>query len=394
MARPRVMIVVGYFDWFSGYQETVLAAALGSKADVHVVASDRVSPSFSDQHLTRLGVARRYTSGNSTERGVKVTRLNSLEWRGMVWATGVRRAIRVSKPDLIIQMMPGQALPISATFSARRIPRFVIYGDNGAMWTGLSPWKRALKGLVFGMTKGVAYRIANRGADAVLGYTPETLTRLAPTSRQPLTLLPLAYADEHFFFSPELRASERAKRAYSPSDIVFVSAGKFAERKRLDLIVRAFKSLCAAVPQASLLLVGSDGGQVSGQLETLVARLGLTDRVRIEGFLPPDQLNAALNASDIGIWPRQPAITIQQGLATGLWCVLPSNDWVGHLLTQDTGTYMPANPSESEVLAGLLVASNCDRHSDVRESRARLNSRFSGRSAAQFLLDLSEALGR
>jgi len=66
--RPRVVIVAGYFDWISGYQETALASAYAEFADVEVVSSDRVSPGFSDEHLERLGVSRRYAPGTPRVR--------------------------------------------------------------------------------------------------------------------------------------------------------------------------------------------------------------------------------------------------------------------------------------------------------------------------------------
>ena len=59
--KPRALLLTGYFDWFSGYQETALAAWFPRYADTEVIASDRVSPMFSDAHLAGLGISRRYS---------------------------------------------------------------------------------------------------------------------------------------------------------------------------------------------------------------------------------------------------------------------------------------------------------------------------------------------
>src|ERR1035437_1580356 len=105
MNKPRVLLVSGYFDWFSGYQEIGLAAWFQRYATTEVIACDRVSPMFTDAHLAELGIARRYEAGTREENGVKMTRFSTFEKRSMVWSTEARKYIESQAYDLIIQTM-------------------------------------------------------------------------------------------------------------------------------------------------------------------------------------------------------------------------------------------------------------------------------------------------
>ena len=127
MNRPRVLLLTGYFDWFSGYQETGLAAWFPRYATTEVIASDRVSPIFSDAHLAELGMPRRYEAGTRVENGVKVTRFSTSEKRSMVWSTEARTYIESQQYDLIVQVMPGQVMPVAGTFARNQAVRAVLY---------------------------------------------------------------------------------------------------------------------------------------------------------------------------------------------------------------------------------------------------------------------------
>lgn len=378
----KVLIVIGYFDWFSGYQETVLARALGRMADVQVLASDRVSPIFKDEHLQRLGSPRRYPVGTRLENGVTVTRVPVRERRSMVWPMG-GRSVLSGHHDLVIQMMPGQGLPLAATLARHGERRVVVYGDNSAMWAQLSPSTQKVKWWAFRATKGLLYTFVNRRAQQIYGYTPETTTRLAPFSPQPIALAPLAFDAETFKFDEGLRAAERTRRGYAAGDVVVLAAGKPDPRKRLDLLVDAFASAHSRDNRFKLLIVGT--GRTT-ELAGLIRERGLEEVTKVEEFVPADALNAVFNAADIGVWPRQPAITIQQSMASGLFPVLPFNDWVRHLLVSDTGLYVSRQADSDELAQAIQTAAASLGDADARRGRATQNQVFSGDALARRLL--------
>ena len=388
MTRPRVGVLVGYFDWFSGYQETALVKALEPLAEVEVIASDRVSPIFSDAHLERLGVERTYATGSSTERGVTVTRLPSQERRAMVWSRDVRRVLRERDFDLLVQVMPGQGLSAAGAFVPKSERRIVLYGDNSAMWSGLSGWKQRLKWVVFAATKGQLYRLVNRRSDVVFGYTPETLRRLAPFQKGCETaLLPLAYDSRTYFYSEELRERGRAELGFQPHERVIMTAGKLVPYKRLEMLVDAFTEIADAQPEVRLLVVGDDGGDYSASLQRRVPE-ALRSRTTFLGFQDADGLNRLFNVADVGVWPALPAVTIQQAMGTGLAVCLPRNEWVGHLVRPGSGTYFgPGSPVPTLTAALEETLSTFDFGSPARRSRGDVNGWLAGEGIAQTALN-------
>lgn len=359
MVRPRVAVVCGYFDWFSGYQETALVTALSKIADVEVIAGNRVSPAFSDEHLAALGVSRVYEpTVRSVERDVLVSRLPVRERRSMVWSSQARRLLKQAHFDLVVQVMPGQLLPLAATlWTPRDCPKVALYGDNSAMWSALSPWQQKTKWLLFALTKGLLYSMVNRRARRVYNYTPETLQRLSrfqPSDRA--ELMPLTYRPDTFFQADALRSAWRSELGFADSDVVVATAGKFNAYKELERLLAAFKEAARGEPRLKLALAGSDDSAYAQRLRRQVADDALlSSRTTFVGFLEAQALNGFLNAGDIGVWPKLPAVTIQQAMGTGLFVVLPRNNWVGHLLKDDSvGCYF--DPREQGALSAALMS--------------------------------------
>lgn len=391
MSRPRVLLLAGYFDWFSGYQETGLAAWLSRYATTEVVAGDRVSPMFSDAQLAGLGVPRRYATGTTEENGVRVTRFSTVEKRSMVWSTKARSYIESQEYDLIVQVMPGQLLPLAGTLARNRATRVALYGDNSAMWSHLPLWKRALKGAAFAVSKGMLYTFVNARANEILGYTPNTVTRLKPfAAGKKMKVLPLTFDAERFHFDPEVRSAKRRELGYHEDDVVLVAAGKIQQKKRLDLLLRAIANLAPSHPRLKLLLTGLDGSAHAGELTRQVAEDSvLSERVKLIGFVDTDELNRVFNAADIGVWPRMPAITIQQAMGTGLKVAIPRNEWVSHLIKPGTGSYFAdGEDDETSDMERAIVALAVDgTRIDERVARAAANSWLSADRVVRSLLD-------
>jgi len=391
MSRPRVLLLSGYFDWFSGYQETVLAKWLGRYASTEVVAGDRVSPLFSDEHLSRLEVPRRYAARRSVQNGVAVTRFATSEVRSMVWSAKARKYINSREYDLIVQAMPGQILPLAATLTRNRSVRIALYGDNSAMWSHLSRPERLLKGVAFSFSKGIVYALVNCRAQRVYGFTPNTVSRLrAFRAGKQMPLLPLAFDPEEFYFDEGIRDARRLALGYDEADTVIVAAGKFQQKKRLDLLATAFKNLAPAHPGLRLLLTGTDESAESRELVERISEDSiLRDRVAVLGFVGAIELNALFNAADIGVWPRMPAITIQQAMGTGLKVVLPENAWVGHLIRVGSGAYFNEAHDNDSVAMERAIASQLIGGSTTvdRRERARTNSWLGADQVARSLLD-------
>jgi len=113
--------------------------------------------------------------------------------------------------------------------------------------------------------------------------------------RRPIHVLP---------FGPDLRLYEappawdpRQDLGVSEDATVFLYAGRVAEEKNLQFLLRAFARVHAADPSAVLVFAG-DGPSRSG-LETEAASRGLRDAVRFPGFLDQTRLVDLYKAADL-----------------------------------------------------------------------------------------------
>jgi glycosyltransferase involved in cell wall biosynthesis len=92
-------------------------------------------------------------------------------------------------------------------------------------------------------------------------------------------------------FAPGDRGA--AKAALGVRGPLVVSTGALIERKGHDIVIEAI----AALPNAHLLIAGE--GAYRGALETKIATLGLTDRVRLLGAVPHGEMATLLAAADV-----------------------------------------------------------------------------------------------
>ena len=390
-----MLLVCGYFDWFSGYQETGLARALAPLVEAHVLAGDRVNPIFSDAHLERVSQKRNYPPGTSVENGVTLTRVRCHERRSMLWSSEAKHLIADGDYDLVIQVMPGQVLPAAASLAGGHIQRSVLYGDNVAMYAALGSLTAKFKYLAFGMTKGPLYGFVNRRASHLYGYTPNTLSRLAPfLARRDMKLLPLAFDSAIFEHRDDLRTLWRTAHGYTEDDIVVLAAGKIQRQKRIEDLTRAMALLRDRHPDVRLHIIGVDDSPASQAVRAAAAETSVDGLVTVEGFVNAAVLNEAFNGADVGVWPVMPAITIQQAMGTGLRVLLPRNDLVSHLVARpEVGTTYVAREPLSHVLAHSLdellshaATTTQEENLALRRERTNANAWLSTTAIARQLL--------
>lgn len=352
--KPKVLLIVGHFDWFSRYQETALATALSRYAEVLVLAGTHVSPIFTPGHLDSIDHPSSYEPGLTIENQVTILRVPTRQVRAMVWSSKAIIAVERAEPDLIIQVMPGQLMPTAATLAKVEAPRLVLYGDNAAMYAALTPWQQKLKFAIFSATKGQLYRFVNSKATAIYGYTENTCSRLRHFSAgRPMSILPLTYDEHLFYYSSAMRAAARQELGFADRELVIIAPGKLQRQKRADLLLAAMDHP-EMPPDVRLLIVGADSGEESRRIRQGAERLRHPDRVRILEFATSARLNELFNASDLGVWPAMPAITIQQAMGTGLPVAIPNNDYVRHLLrSRKSGTLLPTQPHAADILDAI-----------------------------------------
>ncbi len=104
-----------------------------------------------------------------------------------------------------------------------------------------------------------------------------------------------------------------------PGRAVVGYLGRFAPEKRVDLLVRAFAELAGRDQQAMLALAGS--GETEPMLRRLVSQLGLTERVRFDGWVNSAQWLGGVDVLCLpSVWENC-SYAILEGLARGVGVV-------------------------------------------------------------------------
>jgi glycosyltransferase involved in cell wall biosynthesis len=103
------------------------------------------------------------------------------------------------------------------------------------------------------------------------------------------------------------------------NDKVIISIGRLASEKNWETLIRAIAQVHAQHPDVRLVLIGD--GPEKQTLETMVAQLGIAERVTFTGQLPfekvPDYLKAADLFSFASVTETQGLVTIE-AMAAGL----------------------------------------------------------------------------
>ncbi len=93
--------------------------------------------------------------------------------------------------------------------------------------------------------------------------------------------------------------SEARRQLALPDEARVISfLGRLHTVKALDLLVRAFARIEAHFPQAFLILAGPDGGMLR-PLAGLATKLGIADRLKFPGMVPPENRGALFAATDL-----------------------------------------------------------------------------------------------
>jgi glycosyltransferase involved in cell wall biosynthesis len=170
-------------------------------------------------------------------------------------------------------------------------------------------------------------RILARSSDAVILTNAEDLAvarrwpfatqQPAPPSRPTVHQIPIG---SNIAVSPPedyQRREWRAQNGYQPEDSVWAYFGFLNESKGGETLVRA---LALSQPPAHLLMIGGRVGSsdptnraYADRVEALIAELGLADRVRWTGYMPTEDVSAALLSADIVVLPYRDGISFRRG---------------------------------------------------------------------------------
>ena len=118
-----------------------------------------------------------------------------------------------------------------------------------------------------------------------------------------IAVVPLGVGPEFFPEPPPVQEAVRARLAAGREGLILF-CGSLEPRKDMPTLLRAFARVPAGRDRYRLVLAGG-GGRASGEIASLVSRLGLDDAVALEGYLEVAQLRALYSAATLFVLPSR-----------------------------------------------------------------------------------------
>jgi glycosyltransferase involved in cell wall biosynthesis len=199
-----------------------------------------------------------------------------------------------------------------------------------------------------------------------------TSQALAVGMGQPAQFVTAYSAIEEDDFLKPIPADERGAfrdKYQIPQDaVVLVTIARLFMLKGHDYIIESARSLSKEFPNACWLFVGD--GNLSDHFKQQVRELGLADKVKFTGLLPPNQIPLAIQSSDILVH-----CSLREGLARTLpqamLCAKPAIsfdvDGAREVVNEDTGRLI--DPKNVEQLTNACAELIADK--DLRERLGR-----------------------
>ena len=198
-----------------------------------------------------------------------------------------------------------------------------ILGRRAARTAGVPRILHTIHGLAFDERQGAAknwlYRTLERRAarwsHRLIAVSADMADRAAAAGVAPRETIDVVYSaidTDRFRAAEGERETVRRQWGLGPETFAFVKVARLFPLKGHEFVLPAFAEVARRHPQTVLVLVGE--GVLRPRLEAEAARLGVADRVRFVGLVPPDRIPGLLWAADA---------VVHAGLREGLARVLP-----------------------------------------------------------------------
>lgn len=243
-------------------------------------------------------VPREVTEGNLTVRRLRVWTLpGELHYP---FFRGLDRALVAAAPDVMHAHTYGtDQVAVAGRHHRRHRTPLVLTAHFHPIWSIHGGWFRhKLRGFYDRRRAGPALHEVDRLIVQTL--EEERLLKVLGIPLPPITVIPPGFRP---LPAPGAGAPSFAERLGLPGPfLLFV--GRLASNKGLLELVEAFAPLARSDPSVTLVLVGEDGG-MRAPVEARVRALGLSDRVRIPGYLDDATVFSAFKEARLFVLPSE-----------------------------------------------------------------------------------------
>ena len=187
--------------------------------------------------------------------------------------------------------------------------------------------------------------------------------------------------DEEQFLAPipgEKRLAFRHRYEIPPDAVVLVTIARLFELKGHDYIIESAQELSKRFANVIWLFVGD--GNLADDYKEQIRNLGLTDRFRFTGLMPPDQIPLAIQSSDILVHcslREGLARTLPQAMLCGRPAISFDVDGACEVVNENTGRLVePKNVHQLVEVCTELIADKTLREKLGQAGRESVTKKF------------------
>lgn len=336
MNKQSILIVTNYFEPEYAYQEVQIADELHNQGySVNVLATDRSQFSY-DKII------------DSNEKPYKVTYINNyLRLSTTILYCYNSKVISSSfNPDLVILIHPNMGLSYHlGKHFIGKAKIVTIYGDT-VYPKNMSFFKKGM--LLTFKKRWIKYFFGKSAIFANTNRTINILTELSGNYKHKMHMLGIGYDSNKYYYDKIVRNETRAQLGIENKTVI-ITATRIVREKD---IINNIKPILAALKNNSdlyYIVAGFNNSNYSSEVRNYLTSFICHDQILTFGMLSQKELFKLYNASDIGYWYRA-SISIQQAMGTGVYMILPKQDWLDHLIINyKNGEYIDKNNLEKKL---------------------------------------------
>ncbi|MGH8303911.1 MAG: glycosyltransferase, partial [Steroidobacteraceae bacterium] len=263
-----------------------------------------------------------------------------------------------------------------------RIP--YIYDMHSSLPLQITDWKFSRRPSVLAAFRWVE-RVCVSGACAVVAISPAVARAARRAWPDALCIVLTNYFEPESGMPNADRDTIRRRHGIGSKEKLVVYTGSFVALQALDLLLEAFPSVLARVPEARLLLVGGNEREIA-QLRATAERLGIGGRVILERARPQAEIPGYLAAADVLASPRVQGINppgkLLSYLASGRPVVATDTLVHNQLLTHECAIL--TRPDAAGLADGLVLAlTDVPLAARLMEASERVLARLCSKSARE-----------
>jgi glycosyltransferase involved in cell wall biosynthesis len=208
-----------------------------------------------------------------------------------------------------------------------------------------------------------------------------------------ITFIPLAADSNLFKYSQNSRDQIRKKLGIHQTDVVLIFSGKFANDKKVDVLLKTVAPLLRLHSNFKVLLLGSCSPAYLKYLKQIITEEEIGNNVVIHPFVHRLDLPAFYSAADFAVWPCGMSISIIEAMSNSLPIIIARLEWTSHLLENSNGfDFTEGNISELRNCIKILFESPELRRTMGSNGRKLVEEKLSWANIERRFLQLYSAV--